>query len=461
MGIWQKTKSLFGIEGAWRGPFAGVGELGGWYELGRLEDGYQRGLDVSGYGARNVPAVYACGMVISRSVGQCYPRHVRVTDGQIVDVTTSAAFRVMKNPNSYQTTPEFLLNMVATALFEGEAYALAVRNDRYEVSALHPLPRGACSPMIDEDTREVFYAIGSSPLAPGGTDYIVPARDILAFRFHTPRHPLVGESPIKSAALAIGIDVALSRTQAAFFANMNRPSGIISTHMQLNREQITSLRSAFDEQSKGMAAGKIPVLAGGLKFQPISISSQDAQLVEAQRMSVESIARCFGVPTPLIGDLSHATLNNAETLIQHFLSMSLGSYLETIERAFDRLFGLDGTREYVELDTAALLRTDFAGRVEGLTKAIQGGLFSPNEGRAREGLGPVEGGDSIFLQRQNTPVDLLSQLAANELVKPEPAPAVPTPEPTPSAQPEPTKELDPDVFKALIQMKKKDLRTAA
>jgi HK97 family phage portal protein len=344
-----------------------------------------------------------------------------VNDAHIEDVTTSAAYRTLKNPNSYQTTPDFLVNMVATTLFEGEAYALATRNDRNEITALHPLPRGACSPMVDDESREVFYAIGSSPLAPGGTDYIAPARDVLAFRFHTPRHPLVGESPIKAAAMAIGINVALSRTQAAFFANMNRPSGIISTDLQLNRDQIASLRAAFDEQSRGMASGKIPVLAGGLKFQPISITSQDAQLVEAQRMSLEDICRVFGVPPPLVGDLSHSTLNNAETLVQHFLSMSLGSYLETIERAFDRLFGLDGGREYVELDTAALLRTDFQGRIDGLSKAVMGGLFTPNEARAREGLGPIDGGNSAFLQRQNTPIDLLSQLAANELAKPDPA----------------------------------------
>lgn len=458
--LYNRAKALVRAEGSSRGPFYGMGELGNMFQIDPLAEGWQRNLDVSGYSARNVPAVYSCVMIIARSISQCYPRHVRTKGAQIEDIYTSAAYRVLKNPNTYQTTPEFLINMVATALFEGEAYALAVRNDRSEIEAFHPLPRGSCSPMIDDETREIFYAVGNSPLAPGGTDFIAPARDILAFRFHTPRHPLVGESPIRAAALAIGINVSLSRSQAAFFSNMNRPSGIISTDLQLNREQITSLRAAFEDQAQGMAAGKIPVLAGGLKFQPMSVTSQDAQLVEAQRMSVEDICRVFGVPPPLVGDLSHSTLNNAETLIQHFMSMSLGSYLETIERAFDRAFGLDGGRDYVELDTSALLRTDFAGRVEGITKAIQGGLFSPNEGRAREGYGPVDGGDSLFMQRQNTPVDLLSQLAANELIKPEPAPA-PTTAPTPASEPPPVKELDPDVFKALIQMKKKNLRTAA
>jgi HK97 family phage portal protein len=270
---------------------------------------------------------------------------------------------------------------------------------------------------------------------------------VLHLKFHTPRHPLIGESPIRAAALAIGINVSLSQNQAAFFSRMSRPSGVISTDQVLNKEQMNQLRAAWQEQSKNLAAGGVPVLSGGLKWQQLSIDSQDAQLVEAQRMSLEDICRVFGVPPPLVGDLSHATLNNSETLIQHFMSMSLGSYLEMVERSFDRLFGLTGG-EYIELDTSALLRTDFAGRVEGLTKALGGGLMSPNEARAREGLSPVEGGDDIFMQRQNTPVSLLTDLAANELKaaqEPSPAPAAPDP-----AQVEAGKDFDAVVSKALL-----------
>ena len=472
MGLVAKIKGLlgYGAEGSWRGPFFGMSSLGNWFELGRLEDGFQRDLSVDSYTARHVPAVYACVMAIARAMSQCYPKHVRLESGRFVEVTNSAAYRVMLNPNSYQSSPDFILNLVATALFDGEAFCVVTRNDRFEVDSIHLLPRGICSPLIDDETREIFYAVGESPLAPGGTDYIVPAREILHLRFHTPRHPLIGESPIRSAALAIGINVSLSKTQAAFFANMNRPSGIISTDATLNREQLTSLRAAFEEQSKGLSAGKIPVLAGGLKFQPLSINSQDAQLVEAQRLSLEDICRVFGVPPPLVGDLSHATLNNAETLVQHFLSMSLGSYLEHTERAFDRLFGLRGGTEYVELDTAALLRTDFAGRIDGLTKAVQGGLLTPDEARGKEGYGPIEGGDSAYLQRQMVPIDKIGELLEAEVARTAPAPVAA--EPAPADDPvddgedadppdDEAPEIDVDVTRALLFTRIEQKRAAA
>ena len=438
-----RSKSLTRAESSARGPFFGMGELGGWHNIDPLGDGWQRNLAVDMATAKNVPTVYACVTRTAELVSQCYVTHVRSRDNNPSQITTSAAYRVLRNPNRYQSGAEFFYNMVCTALFEGEAFAVATRNDRNEISSLHTLAPGTCTPLIDDETREIFYSIGSNPLSPTGADYIAPARDVYHLKFHTPRHPLIGESPLKAAALALGINVALSRNQAAFFERMNRPSGILSTEMNLNAQQMQQLRSAFEDQSKAWAAGGMPILGSGMKFQPLAVSSQDAQLVQAQKMSVEEICRVFGMPPPLVGDLSHATLNNTETLISYFLSTSLGSKLEIIERGFDRLFALPNT-EYVELDTAALLRTNFQDRINGLTKAVQGGLMSIDEARLREGLPPVDGGSNVFLQRQMTSIDLLSQLNEAELGN---KLAPPAPEPNPEPEPE---QSDPEIGKALI-----------
>ena len=438
MGIYSRVKSLFSAEGSPRGPFFGVGELGGWSGIDPLGDGWQRNLRVDVNTAKNIPAVYACVMTISRAVSQCYPVHYSDRDNNPRKVTNSAAYRVSRQPNGYQSGTEFLLNLVATSLFEGEAFAVASRNNRNEVESLHLLPAGTCTPMVDDDSGAIFYSVGANPMDPARTDFMAPARDILHLKFHTPRHPLIGETPIKAAALAAGISVSLSRNQAAFFERMNRPSGVMTTDMNLNAQQMQQLRAAFEQQAKSWQSGGMPILGGGLKFQPMSISSQDAQLIQAQRMAIEDIARVFGVPTPLIGDLSHATLNNTESLINHFLSISLGSYIEVLERTLDRLFGLPAT-DYINLDTTALLRTDFQGQIEGLTKGIQGGLLRPNEARLQRNLPPVEGGDGVFMQQQNTPISILSDLHAaslsNALKEPEPQP-IPEPE-----QPEPDAEV--------------------
>jgi HK97 family phage portal protein len=423
-GLFARIKGAI-AEGSWRGPFFGTGEAGHPFLLGMLDDGWQRNLDVGHYTVRNVPAAYAAVMANARAVSQCWPRHMRApaANGRFQRVTTSPAFRVFRQPNAYETWPTFMLNMIAAMQFEGASYAVAQRNDRGDVVALHRAMRGCCEPYVDQ-TGAVWYFMGANPLAPDlvGIDYMIPARDVLALRQHCPRSPLIGETPAVAAALALGVNVALSKSQAAFFSRMSRPSGVLTTEQTLNTPQMDRLRSNWEAQSTKLAQGGVPILGGGVKWVPMVINSEDAQLIEAQRLSIEDIARVYGVPLPIIGDLSHATLTNVDALIQFWLSTSLGSLLELVEKAFDQLFAFDTITEFTEFDQTALLRTNLEKRVVALTKGVQGGLFTPNEAREREGLPAVEGGDTAFLQSQMVPVSIAA----------DPPPPAPPPAPAPA-----------------------------
>jgi len=56
----DRVKSwIGGAEGSWRGPFFGRGELGGWYPLGPIEDGFQRNLVVGAWAMQAIPVVAA------------------------------------------------------------------------------------------------------------------------------------------------------------------------------------------------------------------------------------------------------------------------------------------------------------------------------------------------------------------------------------------------------------------
>jgi HK97 family phage portal protein len=394
-------------EGTWRGPFFGRGELGGWFEMGDLEDGYQRNLEVPASGVRHIPMVYACVMANARAASTCWAVHKREeSKGKFAPVTTSPASRIFREANPYETWPVFLLNMGATLGFDGQAFALAIRDERQAVIALHRMPRGTLTPVISPVDGSVYYGVGANPFLPQftGIDYIVPARDVWHLRQHCPRHPLLGEPACNAAALAMGVNVALSRSQAVFFARMSRPSGVLVSDQTLTNDQMIRLRQNWDAQSTKIAQGGVPILGNGVKWNPMAISSEDSQVNEAARFSGEDIARVYGVPLPVVGELSHATLTNVEQLVSLWLSTGLTSFLELIERDLNRLFGFNGQTEYVDLDPRALLRTDFAGRVDALCKGIQGALFKPNEARELEGLPPVDEGDQVYAQAQMQPL---------------------------------------------------------
>lgn len=421
MSLKSKIKSWmpFGAEGSQRGQFSGFGEFGTRFPLGRIEDGYQRNLTREQSSGREIPTAYACVMATARAVSQCRPVHKRLVGNDDWEVvTTSAASRIFRTPNSYETWSQFIMNSVAGLMFDGEAFAMASRNNRGEIVSLDRADSHSCSPYVVPEERELFYGVGgTNPFLTEDVRVLAPARDILHLRTHCPRHPLIGEGPLRSAAMAAGVNVALSASQAHFFAQMSRPSGILSTDAVLNRDQIASLREAWTKQSQSIAQGHVPVLSGGLKFQQMHINSQDSNLIEAQRMSIEEICKVYGTPLPIIGDMSHATLSNVEQMISLWLSVSLGSFLENLEQSFTKIFDLPAT-ERIDFDTQQLLRTDFEARISGLTSAIQGGLYTVNEARKKEGLHPVPNGEEPIVQQQMVPLGYQP-----EVVAPEPAPA--------------------------------------
>jgi hypothetical protein len=187
-------------------------------------------------------------------------------------------------------------------------------------------------------------------------------------------------------------------------------------------------------------------------------------------MSIEDVGRCFGVPPPLYGDLSHATMTNVEATINFWLATDLGALLENLERSFDAGFNLPAD-EYIEFDESALLRMDYKLRIEAITKAIQGGIMSPNEARVSEGLPPVSGGETVFLQQQMVSIDMLAELHAAEIAAknkpPAPAdlpPVIPSEEDEPDedgGEDEDEEKADPETTEALSFMELNDLRRKA
>ena len=372
-----------------------------------------------------VAAAAACRMAYSHTIATLPVVHDKLNDqGGRDHITGSTAARIFWAPNDYQTSSDFSLQLVDNLFYTGNAYVYGIRNDRGEFSNTHIMPSLSTSPYIEPESKAIFYGFGSNPLV-DAVDVLVPARDVCHIRLHTPHHPLVGVPPIENAALAMASNNAISGHQAAFFSNMNRPSGILTTDQVLTKEQNAELRYVWEQRAKGLNTGEVPILSSGLKWQPMSINSVDSQLIQAFKMTVEEIARVYRVPLPLIGEYEHSTYNNVEQLLQSWLSTGLGFLIEHLEASWIRFFRLQpGNR--IQYQTDALLRSDFRGRVEALTRGITQGLYSPNEARVREGLPRVEYGEEPRVQAQVVP---LSQVNA--------APSV-------SAPAAPAAELDPE-----------------
>ena len=72
------------------------------------------------------------------------------------------------------------------------------------------------------------------------------------------------------------------------------------------------MRERWNAQAAGINAGGVPILTSGLKFNPISVSNQDAQIVEQMKLTDRTVAAVMGVPAILLGISDSATQKSAE-----------------------------------------------------------------------------------------------------------------------------------------------------
>jgi len=126
-------------------------------------------------------------------------------------------------------------------------------------------------------------------------------------------------------------------------------------------------------------------------------------MIKFYQMTIADIARVFGIPQMLIGLMENSTLNNAETLINMWVSLALGFVVDHIELSLNDLFDLP-PNEFINFDLDYMLRGDLESRMKAYQIGIGSGVYSINEFRSKEGLAAQEGGDLIRIQMQNVPL---------------------------------------------------------
>lgn len=426
------TRKQRTTEGAYRpGPYllpegwlsAKAGKYLNWWQMGYSPQPYGEGSAM----------VEACVSAYAQTVAMCPGDHWRKLDnGGRERVMGSALSRVLRRPNDYQSISDFLMNLTRRLYLHGEAFAVAIRNDRNEISELHLMPNGTAQIAVD---GSIFYYLGGNEVIERRYDLSrpIPARDVLHVRLHTPRHPLKGVSPILATTLDLAMSGAALNQQIAFYINQARPSFMLETAERLTADQTKDLRALWDSQTQGENAGGTPILTWGLKANAVSQTAEDGQLAEMLKMTEQNVALAFRMPLQVLG-LGGTTFSSTELLMQSWIASGLGFCLNHIEEAFGLLFRLKGVPdEYMELDTRALLRSAYRERMEGLARGVISGIYSPDEARNSEDLPVVAGGHGSMprVQQQVVPLSY-----GTDLKPPEPskaAPVAPAPDPEDNA----------------------------
>lgn len=362
--------------------------------------------------AMQVSAFWACVRLISETVASLPVVFYRVSgDTRKKDDTHSLWTVLALRPNRYQTRVDFFLTLVLNLVTRGNAYAQITRNGAGQIVSLLPLMSAQIETKLLSDGAVVHVYTGSEGVQ------VFASENVWHIKLFG--NGIVGLSPLGYGANAVGIAIASEDRISAVFRNGAKPTGVLMVDAALNKAQRAEIRESFSDLAEGNTDSLI-VLDKFMKYEQVSMSPQDIELLQSRRYQVEDIARFMGVPSVLINDTQSTTAwgSGIQQIIEGWYKLGLRPYLENIElSARIQLMTPGEWRQWeIELDFDALLRADMVARFEAYQKSINGSVHTPNECRGMEGLPPLPGGDRLLANGTMVPIDQVGQTKQPEVV---------------------------------------------
>lgn len=342
--------------------------------------------------AENLATVLACVGAISSAMASL-PAYVyrALARGREIDAGHPVAQLIAAGPNRHQTWADWVEWTVASVLLRGNALAEIVTDARGTVVGLDPVPWEYVTVALLPSGR-LAYDVQEINTIAGGTGRRRRLLEGEVFHLRDRSDDgLLGRSRLQRAASVVTAGLSMQAFAEALYRNGVNPSGALEMEAKLTQDQRGQLASNFREAFAGPTkAAKALVLDQGMKWKQISISPEDAEFLASRRFTTEELARLFNVPPPIIGDLTHGSFTNTETLGRQFATHTLTPWVRKVEAEFGRsVFGAASrTTHTLELDLSGLLRGDPAQRWAAWKIAREADILTADEIREAEGYNP-------------------------------------------------------------------------
>ena len=351
----------------------------------------------SRYPAESLAVVQACVAAISGHLaGLPVAVYERRGEERIEASAHPFAGLFRRGPNAWQSWPEFVEWLAASALLAGNGLAEVVSDGAGRVTELRPIPWGLVRVERAPVGRVIYHVTGDDLSGRRGTTRRLLPSEVIHLRCRTD-DGIVGVAPLRRAAAAADMAIEVDAHTRETWRNSGRPGGVLMHEKAISEAAASRLRTNWIDRYGGEGAGKPAVLEEGMKFEPFpTISPEDAELLAARRYSGEELARIYQVPPPMIGDLTHGTFANTEQLLRYFAISTLAGWARRLETALSRGVLTREERSRFEIDVSldGLLRGSAAERWSVHKIAIDAGVLDPDEVREAEGWNPREKADT-------------------------------------------------------------------
>ncbi len=351
-----------------------------------------------------IPAIWECVNKIVRSMSGL-PIDILKTiddDGNTEIVKTGQLYYLLnKQPNSYMTPSDFLKKITLDYLIHGNAF---VRIDKARgadyIAALVPLNAEQVKTYL-KDNR-VFYKYYSEK------DQIIEYSSDEIMHWKGIGNGIVGLSMADFAGTTLTEAVSAQDASIEMFRNKGKLNGILSAETPIiNDKQAKDFLKTFTEMRNADLG--IPLLPSGFKFQSLSMSPVETQLLSTREFIVKEFSRWFGIPYGLLTGDS----NDLVELSNYFYETTVLPMCIELEQVIEQKIIKDDSL-HCKFRTSILKRMSDQTRVSMQTSYVQNGLRTRNELRREDGFGRIDGADELTAQNNLYPLDKLGTANANQ-----------------------------------------------
>lgn len=337
--------------------------------------------------ALQVSTVLGCVRVIANGISQVPLKVFRESaDGRSrLPATDHPLYRILyRRPNPWQSSYEYRQTLGFHLALTGNHFSFKnVANGR--LVELLPFEPG-CVDVVRESSGDLLYRV----TLPDGSRQEFPPEVIWHVRGPS-WNGWMGLEAVQMAREAIGLAMATERQHAKMHKNGVSTTGTYSIDGTLSPDQYKQLRANL-AKSISDNSGAPMILDRGAKWLSQSMSGVDSQHLETRRLQIEEVCRAFGVMPIMVGHADKtATYASAEQMFLAHVVHTLSPWYECIEQSIDvNLLTDRDTKDglYAKFVEEGLLRGSIEATANVLEKYVNGGLMTPNEGRAKLDMNP-------------------------------------------------------------------------
>lgn len=359
-------------------------------------------------GAMKLSAVNACVETITNSISKL---PIYIMDSNTKSRVNHDLLKILTSRPNEAMTPSVYKKLVeSNRLLTGNGYALIVRSPHSaKPQELIPINTQFIVPYID-GIGKLWY-IFTHPKT--GEIRKLDNFDVLHYKAYS-EDGITGISVLSRASEVVNTAKASQKYENKIYTQGARPSGVLKVNDKLEPEAKKKVREEWDKIYSGSDnAFRIAVLDLGLEYQQISMSNKDTQFVESKAISIEDIARFFGVPLYKINSGKQSYSSNEQNGIEYVtntLHPIVTQYEE--EDSYKLLFESEKKKGLeIRRNMMAELRGDNASRGAWYKDMREIGAFSVNDVLSLEDMPNVEGGDTRNASLNYIPLELFRELS--------------------------------------------------